>query len=66
MTGKYCAYNLAYYAEKANTYLNNIHRELYRYVDEAEPLCPELRTYLDAINEHVRAINRLLDSGATE
>ena len=64
MTGTYCAYNLAYYAEKANTYLNSIHRELFHYADRAEPLCPELRTYLDAINEHVRAINSLLGSGA--
>lgn len=63
MTGTYCAYNLAYYAEKANTYLNSVHRELF-YSDKAEPLCPEVRTYLEAINEHVREINRLLDSGA--
>ena len=62
MTGEYCAYNLAYYAEKANSYLNNIHRELFQSY-EGKALCPELRTYLDAINEHVRAINRLLDSG---
>lgn len=65
MTGTYYAYNLAYYAEKANTYLNNIHREIFR-SNRAEPLCPEVRLYLDAINEHVRAINSLLDSGAFE
>lgn len=65
MTGGYCAYNLAYYAEKANTYLNSIHRELFR-ADNDKPLCPEFRTYLNAINEHVRAINSLLDSGAIE
>lgn len=63
MTGEYCAYNLAYYAEKANTYLNKIHRELFHSYKDKQ-LCPELRTYLGAINEHVRAINSLLDSGA--
>lgn len=65
MTGEYCAYNLAYYAEKANTYLNKIHRELF-YTYKNKPLCPDVRLYLDAINEHVRAINTLLDSGAVE
>lgn len=63
MTGTFYTYDLAYYAEKASAYLNKIHREIF-HSDKTEPLGPEVRLYLDSINEHVRAINDLLDSGA--
>lgn len=61
MTGEYRAYNLEYYAEKANTYLNSVHRELFGYT---QPISDELRLFVQAITEHVRAINALLDTGA--
>lgn len=65
MTGTYYAYDLIYYLEKANNYLNTIHREIFR-ADRDKQLSSEVRLYLDAINKHVRAINSLLDSGASE
>lgn len=60
MTGTCRAYDLEYYAEKANAYLNNIHRELFGYT---QPISEELRLFLHAITEHVHAINVLLDTG---
>lgn len=52
--------NLTYYADKANTYLNKVHRELFGYT---EPISDDLRLFIRAITEHVNAINALLDTG---
>lgn len=52
--------NLAYYADKANTYLNKVHRQLFGYT---EPISDDFRLFIHAITEHVNAINALLETG---
>lgn len=52
--------NIAYYADKANVYINKVHRLLFGYT---EPISDDLRLFLRAITEHVNAINALLDTG---